>query len=201
MSLSGPVSRTMFTVIMYTDSASLMYDCGGLDQRRKYSELFIKSLKFSKSSLFRPMKGHFLEKRKIQARKNLPRTKDMKVFTSFTLTFKTVCSVKENMEAGPNQVGKSMGMCRYSLNRGTKPEQERRPSAFCLSYHTEPEFLQQKLKVSGNKVSWACADLKKETSWQPQSVRWVRSHKAFERGHLPTKFCAREGSGIGFEGG
>lgn len=90
----------------------------------------------------------------------------MKVFTSFTLTFKAVCSVKENMEAGPNQVGKSMGMCRYSLNRGTKPEQERKPSAFCLSHHTKP-VSSVEVKVSGNKVSWACAGLKRRHPGSP----------------------------------
>lgn len=70
------------------------------------------------------------------------------------------------MEAGPNQVGKSMGMCQYSLNCGTKPKQENRPSAFCLSYHRKP-VSSVEVKVSGNKVSWACAGLKRRHSGSP----------------------------------
>ena len=36
MSLNGPVSTTVFTVMMYTESASLMYDCRGLKKIVSY---------------------------------------------------------------------------------------------------------------------------------------------------------------------
>lgn len=67
--------------------------------------------------------------------------KDIKVFPGFTPTFKAVCSAKENMEAGPGQVGKSMGMCQDSLSCVTKLKQESRPSALWLSDNAETYFL------------------------------------------------------------
>lgn len=67
--------------------------------------------------------------------------KDIKSFPGSTPIFKGVCSVKENMEAGPGQVGKPTGTCQDSLSRGTKLTQESRPSAFRLPYNAETYFL------------------------------------------------------------